>query len=254
MLLRWPMSQDAAPPRVITNRTGSSHEPPERRQEITPCPSVPLFPPAAQPQTPSRKTTTLRRWKPSARLRLKAQGREGDTAHLLTSTGTSTDAEEQKRMKPATISWETPMSFGSRAPQSSKSQPAVTVTKASRDDLWRNVVGSPGPARERHRPAGGIAHDVGRRAAQAPHGWQDGRRRHLLMAIDNKLLDILDQGYGSATTDPTGCPSGRNAGTSSCRMPRASPPPKPQARRAVRRTTRRSQDSRAAGSRPPSRP
>lgn len=61
-------------------------------------------PPAAQPQTPIPQDDDPSSLEAKRKAAAQAQGREGDTAHLLTSTGTSTDAEEQKRMKPATIS------------------------------------------------------------------------------------------------------------------------------------------------------
>lgn len=61
-------------------------------------------PPAAQPQTPVPQDDDPKSFEYKRRAAIDAQGREGDSAHLLKSTGTSTDTEESKRLKPATLS------------------------------------------------------------------------------------------------------------------------------------------------------
>lgn len=60
--------------------------------------------PKAQPQTPVPQQDDPQSFEYKRRAAAEAQGREGDSAHLLASSGTSTDTEDTKRLKPATIS------------------------------------------------------------------------------------------------------------------------------------------------------
>lgn len=61
-------------------------------------------PPKAQPVSPVPQDDDPSSLEAKRKAAAQAQGREGDTAHLLTASGTSTDNEEAKRMKPATLS------------------------------------------------------------------------------------------------------------------------------------------------------
>jgi len=61
-------------------------------------------PPAAQPQTPVPQEDDPKSFEYRRRAAAEAKGREGDSAHLLSSSGTSTDTEDTKRLKPATFS------------------------------------------------------------------------------------------------------------------------------------------------------
>ncbi len=61
-------------------------------------------PPAAQPQTPVPQEDDPKSFEAKRKAAVEAQGREGDSAHLLGTTGQSTDTEDTKRLKPATFS------------------------------------------------------------------------------------------------------------------------------------------------------